>query len=747
MSARLGRGGARLGSLAARAGSTSILGLDVPLISIWFVLATILAFVTERVADWNDMTDELVWERLSISVGQTHSVLPRLHEQLIPSLSQLYPLLVAPFFWSGHVPSDIRDVHIFNAWLMSSAAIPAFLLARRVTGRRWPAYLLAVVAVATPWLIYSTAVLTESAAYPAFLWAVYAMHRTLVAPSRRSDALAVVTLALAFFARTQFSLLFVVLPVALPLHHLTSEPGNAVERIRRAVRRTIPEHPVLVAAYAALAAAAGGYLLSGHHLSQLTVYGKEGQPSIFATATAGGIAGHAADLAFGLGLLPFLVGVAWLAANAFRPSASAPAHAFASIGATTLVVLITIVAAWDYIQGGFVRDRYLFYLVPLVVLAFLCALRDARRPRWSLLVPAAVVAAGFATHLQPSFLWATSSPLSFDSPIAPGYRLVMWLGHGRGAASAILVLATAAICALFVVADRLARPAALAAVLAVVVLVALPADTVFTFDRLLTHPGHSGRPLTQSEAGVLDWLDLAVGTGSSVTEVPYPVSSSFFVTQQFWRDLEFWNKSVRYDVHYPTPDVYDDAVAWFPNTPLTFDPQTGAASATWSPYVAQSINESRFRISGNELLTHGDVMLVRAELPWRTDWLTSGLYDDGWTQPHVPATIRVFPFRGQQGPHVLTLAIQIRAPSSVAHAGFTLRSNRTTIRGVAGGATSFLTLPVCVPAHGYSDATFSTPLVTGIPGDMRSEPTSTQARQGGLLLADLAVSKNLGPPC
>ena len=37
--------------------------------------------------------------------------------------------------------------------------------------------------------------------------------------------------------------------------------------------------------------------------------------------------------------------------------------------------------------AGSVRDRYLFYVAPLVLLGFLCALVDARWPRWSLLVP------------------------------------------------------------------------------------------------------------------------------------------------------------------------------------------------------------------------------------------------------------------------------------------------------------------------------------------------------------------------
>ena len=61
----------------------SILGLELPLLLLWFVLATVLSTITERIRDWNVMTDELVWERLAISVGQWHAVLPRLHGVLL----------------------------------------------------------------------------------------------------------------------------------------------------------------------------------------------------------------------------------------------------------------------------------------------------------------------------------------------------------------------------------------------------------------------------------------------------------------------------------------------------------------------------------------------------------------------------------------------------------------------------------------------------------------------------------------
>src|SRR5205814_2790879 len=137
-------------------------------------------------------------------------------------------------------------------------------------------------------------------------------------------------------------------------------------------------------------------------------------------------------------------------------------------------------------------------------------------------------------------------------------------GGGKSGASAILVCLTIGTTIAFVVATRFVRPAVLTAVLAIALAVALPADTTYAFAKLFSRDGHAVRPLTQSEAGILDWLDRAVGTDAQVTEVPYAVSSAHLVTLKFWRDLEFWNRSVRYAVRYP-PGTYADAVIWFPN--------------------------------------------------------------------------------------------------------------------------------------------------------------------------------------
>src|SRR5262245_27713365 len=109
------------------------------------------------------MTDELLYERLALSVSQLGSPPPHVHRALTPNLHPPCPLLLAPAFRNGLVPSSLHDAPSLNAWVMSSACIPAFLLARRVTGRRLVAYALAVLTVCLPWIVLSSFLLTEVA--------------------------------------------------------------------------------------------------------------------------------------------------------------------------------------------------------------------------------------------------------------------------------------------------------------------------------------------------------------------------------------------------------------------------------------------------------------------------------------------------------------------------------------------------------------------------------------------------------
>ena len=104
--------------------------------------------------------------------------------------------------------------------------------------------------------------MTEIAAYPASVWALYAMVVALSAPSRKHDLLALLALPLAYLARGELIVLVFVLPLALVVYELgrasgagraaaSSRPGARSSRaIRSSSSRTPPGALVALVLYA-----------------------------------------------------------------------------------------------------------------------------------------------------------------------------------------------------------------------------------------------------------------------------------------------------------------------------------------------------------------------------------------------------------------------------------------------------------------------------------------------------------------
>lgn len=722
-----------------------LLGSVAPMIALWAAVGLGLSQITGRVTDWYVMTDELVYERLAIGIARSGSPLPRIHGVFVRSLDQLYPLLIAPFFRHGYVPADLHQAHLAGAWIMSSACIPAFLLARRVIGRRWAAYAIALLSIALPWLIYSSFLLSEVAAYPAFLWAMLAMQRAATAPSRRTDAVALAALVLAFLARTEFLCLVAVFPLALLVHGATQgQAGWASARV------TARAHRLLLAVYAALVGAGLVFVAGGGKVGTLSVYGQQIHGGLLSNLSPSAFLGHLAQLAFGIGILPFVVGLAWLLANMVRPSENPELHAFACLGAITIGVLTLEVAKFDRGIGSVIFDRYLFYLVPVVLIAFVCALLDRRGPRWSLLAPVLLVSVGFIVELQASFTWTDFyGRLNPDSPISIFYKPFVEVTHSLAATRVVLAGATVVLTGLFALANvRVANRPRLAAIFVGLLAVFLPLETGWIYVRLFGTNGLSGRPLT-APVGGLNWLDRTIGGNASATVIPYHISGNYFISLGYWRDLEFWNKSVQRHAAYPDTDRYAFTGTWFPKLTLSFDPATGVADRSPTPYVVQAVDESRFRIAGHVGAQTTEAMLIDATHPWRLAWMTIGLDDDGWLQPHVPAQIRMFASPGQHSAGIQLLSLQVWAPQNVAHRPFSVVSNLARYSGVATNAgTTFVdNFRVCVPVNGFTDVTVTARGASLIPGDLSTIGATSVARAGSIYLADISVSDNLAGPC
>jgi hypothetical protein len=731
------------GRRAARLALRVALLLKLPLIALWLALGSALAAIVGRVTDWFVMTDELLYERLAIGVARTGSPIPRIHGELVPNVNQLYPLLIAPLYRHGLVPEALHEAHVLNAFVMSSACIPAYLLARRISGRRAPALLVALLSVCLPWIVLSSFLLTEVAAYPAFLWALLGMQASTTAPGLRNDLLALLALALATAARAQLLVLAVVFPVALILHALVAEPWPwRLARLRSAGRRLLSRHRLLAAVYLMLALLALALATAGRLASVLGTYAATTHGNLLPGQIGRAFAEHFASLAPALGILPFLIGVAWLLAGLVRP-AGPEIRAFAAVGTATLLGLWFEVGSYDLrFGGGIVRDRYLFYAVPIVLIAFAGAICDRRWPRWSLLAPTALLVLGLAFLPLPRF-----SKLNVDTPLAVlNDRLIDLSGSPR-AARLFLALAAAVLALLFLQASLLLRRGLLTALLVALAASSLAAETGYAFGRLFRVDGTSGRPLTLDQGVVFDWVDRELGREASVSILPYPMlHGDYWASVAFWWDMEFWNisvgQSLLYNDHfYWTPDT-------FPKPNLRLDPRTGRASLSPSEYIAESAFETRFGIAGRRVALERNVALIRAAMPWHAAWMSFGLSDDGWTRPGRAAIIRIFPGPGQTRPVTRYLTLWIQAPQGVDARRFVVGSNLDRWRGSASWNDAVSgQLRVCVPAQRPADVRVRTGGTSVVYGDPQSSISIGSQRTVGVLVAAVSLADEVSPGC
>src|SRR5215204_7077070 len=175
------------------------------IVGVTLALGWILSLATTRVKNWFVMTDELYYERLAISVAQTGSLLPRVHGEIVSNVNQLYPVLLSTVYGSGNVPGSLEGAHRLNAFVIATAAIPVYLLARRLGVGTILTVAAGGLAAAVPWVVLSSFLLTEVVAYPAFCWALLALVHATAEKTAVADALALAAIALAVLARVQFA--------------------------------------------------------------------------------------------------------------------------------------------------------------------------------------------------------------------------------------------------------------------------------------------------------------------------------------------------------------------------------------------------------------------------------------------------------------------------------------------------------------------------------------------------------------
>jgi hypothetical protein len=683
-----------------------------PALAIAAVSAVLLGILCSRVSDWAVMTDELLYERLALSFADG-ALVPTLHGERVNTLTVLYPLLIAPVLAIVDLPDAVRVAHGLNGVLFGSASVPVFLLARELALTRLVAAASAVFAVALPWTVIGGFVMTEAAAYPAGLWALLAIQRALVVPSPRRDLVALGAIGVATLARPQLVALGLALVVAAIAHEARFGRWRA--------------HVVAfgAAAVGVLVLVVGGAGLLGSYAPALE------QGGIVTWDILRSALVHLNVTAVALGIVPLVLGGGWALAALARPPGPERLAFAALVAIATIVLAVESASVVERFGLGLeVKDRYFFYVAPLLFLATACALDD--RPR-----VVGVVAVGALFVLTVGLAdFAPVFGVNVDSPASSTNEAMTRFGNNVGLTPSELlaVAGGAAVAVLFFAIPRVPRKP-LAALVLGGLLAFVVAESAYTWDRLFASSGPSGRPLTVRQSAQLSWIDGAVPSGS-VAMVPYSVGQDWFPSAGTWWDVEFWNKRV--DRAYMLGGYFTYTPDTFPRVRLQLDPRTGLIAGPAPDYVARTTLDARFRPAGAAAGVAPEFEVVDLEIPFRAAWMTLGLDPDGWTRSGRRAFLRVFP---PAGAVVVTLSLsapEVEQPLRVTVGPITVELGPTETREIA--------LELCVSQGGYDDVEITTSHVTTVRAVAITPPFSPRYRNVGVRLSRIQTAAT-GAPC
>jgi len=656
-----------------------------------------------RATSWAVMTDELQVAKLAQSIAERLSPVPYVHGAYYGAISQLYPLLLAPFFGLLSAPSAEKAAHALNAVLLPSAAWPAFLLARSVTRSRTAGLAAAALTALTPWLVLTSTLLTENAAYPAFVWAVLLCHRTLAVPSPRRDAVAVAGLLLAFFARTQLLVLGLALPLAVVLHEVLVAVSSGA-RARAGLRRAVTAHRLLTAAYA-VALFVGAVLLSIGSLGLVVGnYSKPFDGDLLPDGVWAAAATHLVHVVVGCGVLPFLLATGW-ALSALVGGDRREVRAFAALF-VVLVPLMTIeVASFDlrFTPHAFTQERYLFYVVPLFAVGAAAAF-SARRELRRLAVCSSATMAVLTWFVLGFSAYADDTIIFWASPAAAFHTALVAAGAWLDLSAEALVLGAAA--ALLGTTLALLRRAPRLGLLGATAFCA--AFGVLQFVYVSERYADPWMTRSQKIALPRDWIDRAVPDGQSVALVPSPHDSP-----EYWWEAEFWNKQADSVLRVNGGPTFSP----FPADDVTIDFRRGLLRGSQpSRFLVLSGGETRFHpVETGRVVDDRSLKLVRVERPYLLDWATRNVTPDGWTIAARPAKLRLY---GHGSSAVRHIVVVLAAPSRAAlPLDFVLRGAGSERRGRIdpGGARPPVFLSVCTPGRGFVDLALTTHAAVRIP--------------------------------
>jgi hypothetical protein len=557
------------------------------------------------------MVDEVIWSEIARGIADAGE--PLLRGEPESGYSVVYPLLLSPVYAAFEsLPDAYAAVKTLNAFLMSLAAVPAYVLARRVVGQGL-APLGALLAVAVPSLAYTGTVMTENVFYPLFLLVTLLLLLVLERPTGLRVALLAGLVALAFATRVQAAALVPAVLLAPLLLALFEGRG---------LRATLARFRLLYSAFVALGLAVlVGQLARGRSLEDLLgAYSPVGDASYDAGEVLRYLVWHVAELGLYLLVIPLAATIVLVGrARSLVPRL----QAFLAATLALTICLVPVVAAFASAFSFRIEERNLFYLAPLFLILLLAWIEHgAPRPR--LLAGGAAVASALLVLGIPFDRFLTTSAITDTLMLLPFWSLQDRIGEGwiRPAA---LTLSVGLAAAFLLVPRRYA----LVLPLLVLGLWALSVRPIWWGTHGFERFAH-GVLFQGIRTAERDWVDRALPDGTEAAFLWTGRTDRLTVNEN-----EFFNRSVG-----PVYYVSDPTPGGLPETKVRIASDSGAVTTLDGRPVVDLLllADSSFEPDGEALATDKGwgITLWRVNPPLVSAVRVDGLYpNDTWSGESV----------------------------------------------------------------------------------------------------------------
>jgi hypothetical protein len=571
-----------------------------------------------RVTPWL-FSDELEMTQLSRSIAATGHAARRGEPY---AAGTLYPYLTAPWWWIHDVTTAYAAIKYFDVFLMASVIFPTYLLARLVVDRT-PALFAAIGAAAIPSLAYSSYIVEETVAYPYAALCLFLVTKALIDRRRRWITAAAVASVIAPGIRGELAMVPALALLALAFAWWSSDR----ERRRRGSWTVGDWTGVIVLVLGAIFVVSA---YASRHYPEFERISRAYKDRIF---TMGNWA--AGSLAIGIGVVPFLAGLAVL----LRASGEEPSRALRMFRSVSLAGIVTfgVYTAMKaaYLSTAFetrVEERNLIYIAPLLFVGTAIVLE---RRRVSLI--GFGLAALYTLYLVGYALYhAVGSPYEMGihlysdalgvAILQAANRYVAWTPETARWAVLTMLLVGAVV----LLAPRVARAQRVAGaavgLLGVVILawnvtgqISAAAGTISSSRE---YGASLGRPFT--------WVDDATGGRSTL----YAGAGEKDQNAEWM--LEFWNRSIERVTSLDGltggpgpaggPDLAaDGTISWGAPAQYDFAVQTKPCV----DFAGRVVATHRYKAGGKK----PEWQLVELTHPNRLQATCTGLYPDGWSGP------------------------------------------------------------------------------------------------------------------